>query len=217
MRLAENTESKKSQKIHHVRTIAQICRAISLQLRQVSTIGKKIVKQQYLFHISSQYGELRPTSGCDQFGCLGYPSKFSTGFTSWLRYYSDVTQRKPTKLCTMFGHLLGCYLYTHFRGSCPVTEFCKVQNSLCVQVLLTYIGSITAWHSSSGRQPNFETLSTGRYLYSAGQPSRWALAHVLDELRFYIPLDTKQVISETLFPANVLASTAKTKSKNREK
>jgi len=35
-------------KIRHVRTIAQLCRAISLQLRQVLTIGKKLVKQQYL-------------------------------------------------------------------------------------------------------------------------------------------------------------------------
>jgi len=26
-------------------------------------IGKKILKQQYLPHMSSQYGELRPTSG----------------------------------------------------------------------------------------------------------------------------------------------------------
>ena len=31
------------------------------------------------------------------------------------------------------------------------------------------------------------------------------------ELRFYVPLDTKYVISETFFPANVLASTEETK------
>jgi len=43
----------------------------------------------------------------------------------------------------------------------------------------SYIGSITARHSSSGRQPNFTALSTGRHLYSAGQLSRWALAHIL--------------------------------------
>ena len=36
--------------------------------RHVSTIGKKIVKQQYLFHMSPQYGELRPTSGWDRSG-----------------------------------------------------------------------------------------------------------------------------------------------------
>jgi len=28
----------------------------------VSTIGKKLVKQQYVLHMSPQYGELRPTS-----------------------------------------------------------------------------------------------------------------------------------------------------------
>jgi len=30
--------------------------------------------------------------------------------------------------------------------------------------------------SSSGRQPNFAALNRGRHLYSAGRPSRWALA-----------------------------------------
>jgi len=34
-------------------------------------------------------------------------------------------------------------------------------------------------HSSSGRQPNFAALNRGRHLYSAGRPSRWALAHIL--------------------------------------
>jgi len=39
--LAENTGRKNHQKIRHLRTIAQICRAISSQLRHVSTVGKK--------------------------------------------------------------------------------------------------------------------------------------------------------------------------------
>ena len=33
--------------------------------------------------------------------------------------------------------------------------------------------------SSSGRQPNVAALNRGRHLYSAGRPSRWALAHIL--------------------------------------
>jgi len=33
--------------------------------------------------------------------------------------------------------------------------------------------------NSSGRQPNFSALNRGRHLSSAGQPSRWALAHIL--------------------------------------
>jgi len=40
------------------------------------------------------------------------------------------------------------------------------------------LGSVTARHSSSGRQPNFAALKRGRHLYSAGRPSSWALAHI---------------------------------------
>ena len=37
---------------------------------------KKLVKQQYVLHMSPQYGELRPTSGWDRLTSLGYPCKF---------------------------------------------------------------------------------------------------------------------------------------------
>jgi len=37
-----------------------------------------------------------------------------------------------------------------------------------------HLGSVTARHSSSARQPNFAALNRGRHLYSAGRPSRWA-------------------------------------------
>jgi len=58
-RLAGDAGRKKSPKIRHLRTITQFCRTISSQLRRVSTIGKKLVKQQYLPRISLQYDELR--------------------------------------------------------------------------------------------------------------------------------------------------------------
>ena len=61
--------------------------------------------------------------------------EISTGFTSWLCYCTDITQRRTTKLCTMFGRLLGWYIISTFWGSCLLTEFCQVQSSLCVQVL----------------------------------------------------------------------------------
>ena len=60
----------------HLHTIAQGCRAISLQWRHVSTIGKKLVKQQYILHMFSQYGERRPTNSWDRFESLGHPSTF---------------------------------------------------------------------------------------------------------------------------------------------
>jgi len=48
---------------------------------------------------------------------------------------------------------------------------------------LSHLGSVTARHSSSGRQPNCEVLNRGRHLYSAGRPWRWALAHILVDVR----------------------------------
>ena len=76
-RLAANTGHKKSSKNRHLGTIAQLCRAISSQLRHVSTIGEKLIKQQYLLHMSSQYGELQqPISSWDRFVSLGHPCKF---------------------------------------------------------------------------------------------------------------------------------------------
>jgi len=44
---------------------------------------------------------------------------------------------------------------------------------------ISHLGSVTSRHSSSGCQPNFAAFNRGRHLYSAGQPSRWALAHIL--------------------------------------
>jgi len=46
--LAGNAWPKNRQKIRNLGTIAQFCRAISSQLRHISTIGKKLVKQRYL-------------------------------------------------------------------------------------------------------------------------------------------------------------------------
>jgi len=62
------------------------------------------------------------------------------------------------------------------------------------------LGSVTARHSSSGRQPNFAALNRGRQLYLAGRPSRWALAHILVSF-FYVAgvsttVKTVQVIDD---------------------
>jgi len=63
LQLGENTGSKKVVKNRHLGTTAQCCWAISSQLRHISTIEKKLVKQQYVLHMSQQHGELQPTSG----------------------------------------------------------------------------------------------------------------------------------------------------------
>ena len=71
VRLAGNAGPKS----RHLSTIAELCRAISSQLRHISTIGKKFVKQQ-CFPTCPCYGELRPTSGWDLLASLRHPCKF---------------------------------------------------------------------------------------------------------------------------------------------
>ena len=64
------------------------------------------------------------------------PKQISTGFASCLRYCTDVAQRRSHKLCTLFGRLLGWHtIYTLSGALAPLTQFCQLQNSLCVQVL----------------------------------------------------------------------------------
>jgi len=79
------------------------------------------------------------------------------------------------------------YIYI-FGGSCPLTEFCHVQNSRWVQVLRSPVlaallhgtpaaGSTKLCSVVQGMElPNF---ARRRHLYSAGRPSRWASAHIL--------------------------------------
>jgi len=60
MHIAENAGPKKVAKNRYLGTIAQLCRAISLQPRHVSTIGKKLVKRQYLLHMSDNMVNFGP-------------------------------------------------------------------------------------------------------------------------------------------------------------
>jgi len=74
MRLAENTGRKISRKNRHLGTIAQLCRAISSQLRHVSTIGKKLLKQQYLLHMSHNMVNFGPLAAEIGSGVWSTPS-----------------------------------------------------------------------------------------------------------------------------------------------
>jgi len=97
--LAKNAGPEKSPKIRHLGTIAQLCLAESSQLRHVSTIGEKLVKQQYVLH----------------------------------------------------AHLLTIWrtsAHWRLRSVRESGDSSKFQR-------LPRLGSVTARHSSSGRQPNF--------------------------------------------------------------
>jgi len=92
--------TQKSPKSRHLGTIPQLCRAISSQLRHVSTIGKQFVKQQYnhspyvlTIWWTSAHQRLRSV------GEFGAPLKISTGFASWLRYCTAFQYWASAKLC----------------------------------------------------------------------------------------------------------------------
>jgi len=71
-RLAENTGRKNSPSAHHRTNLS----GYIVTTKDILTIGKKVVKQQYLLHMFSQYGELRPTNGWERLASMGHPSKF---------------------------------------------------------------------------------------------------------------------------------------------
>jgi len=64
---------QKSPKNCHLGTIAQLYLCNWGTYRRSE---KKLVTQQYLLHMSLQYGELWPTSGRHRSGSLGHPSWF---------------------------------------------------------------------------------------------------------------------------------------------
>jgi len=113
-RLAGNTGRKNYAKNRRFITIAQLRRAISSQLRHISTIGKKLVKQQHVVQMSPQYGEHRSTSSWDRFGSLGHPYEFqqvSCLCSVAAQYSSSGCQPNFAALSR------GCHLYSAGRPS----------------------------------------------------------------------------------------------------
>jgi len=122
---------KKSPSAHHCTTLS----SYFLQLSHISTVGKKLVKQQYLLHMSPQYGKLWPTSGWDWFASLGHPSKFQqVSRLGFVTAATSFTGGQPNFARCLAVSWAGT-LFIHSGSFCPLTEFCHVQTSLCVQVL----------------------------------------------------------------------------------
>jgi len=75
-RLAENSGRKKSRQKspseHHRTTSSGYIFAIKARIDN----RKKLIKQQYVLHMSPQNGELRPTIGWDRLTSWGHPCKF---------------------------------------------------------------------------------------------------------------------------------------------
>jgi len=134
---------------------------------------KELFKQQYLFHMSSQYGELRLTNGWDRLVSLGHPSKFQR--VSRLGFVTA-----PTSLIGGQPSFARCLavswagtLYIHFWGLLPPNGILPgAKFTSGASLAFSCIGSVTVQqHSSCGHQQNFAAW----YLYATEWPSRWTL------------------------------------------
>ena len=138
-RLAGNTGCKNDAKNCHLRTIAQLCWAVSLQLRHVSTIGKNWLNSNISYTCPHSMVNFGPLMAKIDLGVWGTPTNFN-GF----RILSSLLQRRRSPDANQNLHDvwpspgLVHYIYI-FGGPCPLTEFCPVQNSLYVQVFHCHI------------------------------------------------------------------------------
>ena len=110
----------------------------------------------------------------------GIPSEFQR--VSRLAFVTAATSRNGSQ--PNFARCLAVSCagtsYVHFRELLSRNRILPgVKFTLRPSLARCYIGSVTARHSSTRRQPNFAALNRGCHLYSAGRPSRWALAHML--------------------------------------
>jgi len=175
--------TKKLPKIHHLGTIAQLCRHVSLQLRHISTIKENLLNRNTSSTCPHQspYGELRPTNGWDRFGSLGTPANFN-GFrvlASLLQWrHSPEANQTLYDVWTSPGLLH--YIYT-FGGSCPWRNFsqCKIHFASLSCVLLYCQRYCTALQPRASAKlcgvvqgMELWNFCRGRHLYSAGRPSR---------------------------------------------
>jgi len=94
----------------------------------------KIVKRQYLLHMSSQYAELRPINGWDLLASLGHPSKFHrVSRLDFVTAPTSLNGRQPNFARFWSSPSLVYYVYTT-GDFCRLTEFCQLQNSVCVRI-----------------------------------------------------------------------------------
>ena len=86
----------------------------------------------------------------------------STGFASSVPYCTDVAQWRSTKLCTVFVRLLGCCTIYTFWGLLPPDGILpRAKFTLRPSLAFSYIDTVTARQSSSGRQPSLRRWEEG--------------------------------------------------------
>jgi len=133
LRLAENAESKKLPKIrhtHHRTTLSGYIFASKacIDNRKKTLLNSNISTRS---HKMVNFGPLTAEIGS---GVWDTPAHFN----QFRVLGSLLHRRRATEVYQTLHDVWpspGLVHYIDFGGSCPVTEFCQVQNSLCVQLL----------------------------------------------------------------------------------
>ena len=126
---------------------------ISSQLRHILIIGKHLLNSRISSTCSHNMVNVGPLAAEISSRVWGTPAHFNRFHVLALllqRRHSPEANQTLHDLCPCPGLLH----YIHFRGLLPPNGIFQVHN-LCPHLVLSYIGSVTAWHSSSGHQPNF--------------------------------------------------------------
>jgi len=152
----ENTGRKNYAKNRHLRTIAQICWAISSQRSRVSIIEKKLVKRDNISSICPHNMlNFSPLTAEICLGVFGTPTNVN-GF----RILASLRHRRRSMDVNQTLHdvwpspALVYYVYI-FEGFCPNGIMPAAKFGLRPSLLFSYIGGVTARHSRSGRQRKF--------------------------------------------------------------
>jgi len=136
---------KKSPSVHHRPTLLDYIFATKACIDN----QKKLVKQQYVLHMSSQYRELRPTNGWDLLASLWHPSKFQR--VSRLGFITALTLLNggQPNFAWCFAICWAGTLYIHFWGLLlPNRILPGAKFTLRPSLAFSYTGSVTAWYSS---------------------------------------------------------------------
>jgi len=116
---------------------------------------KNSVKQQYLLHMSHNMANIGPLTAEIGSGVWGTPANFS-GFRVLPLSLQRRRSPEANQTFTVFGRLLGWYTIIHFRRLLPPDGILPREKfTIRPSLAFSYIGSVTARHSSSGHQPNF--------------------------------------------------------------
>jgi len=182
------TGPKNDAKNRHLSTIAQICPAVSSQLRHISTIRKKLLNTNISFRCLHNMENFGPLTAEICWRVWDTPTNFN-GF----RVLPSLLQRRRSPEANQTLHNVwpspGLLYYIYiFGGSCPWQNFarCKIHFTSKPCVLVYWQRYCTQLQQRASAKlcgvvqgmevPNFRS---GRHLYLAGRPSRWASAHIL--------------------------------------